>query len=371
MTLSSRSEKARCFWMKNDGAESSLLHADLMSRSILFYPQGTVGAREIFSHFRKLDVREYQAKAPESTKEFQPEILIANTRLSVNRETISRYPTVKVFATVSSGIDHVNFSDLKEEGRVFLNSPGCNAGSVAEYCWVGLRHFFSEEELRKKKVGLFGYGNTGREFANILSKKGISFVFNDPFLKHQSVSVQEVLSCPILSFHVPLTKDGPYPTIGMFGEGEAAGLQPGTLVMNTSRGEIWTEKAYDILAERKDLYRVWDVFLPEPLSGEFAKKIAALPNSVFTPHIAGYSQLGRLLGTYRLAKKLCILYQDGPLPPLEHFLLSEGPIRTETFLASEDADLRKSWQEEDWQYFERRRNSYPVRIDMGLFEIEH
>ncbi len=341
-----------------------------MSPPVLYYPEGTTGALEIFSHFRNLDIRSYPVKFPEQIINAKPEILISNTRLRVDSETFRKFPSVRVFATVSSGVDHVNFSDLKKEGRVFLNSPGCNAGSVAEYCWVSLRNFFSEQELKTKTVGLFGYGNTGKAFGEILKQKGISFVYNDPFIKDKSVSRQEVFASSILSFHVPLVSDGPYPTLHMLEEKDLALIRPGTLIMNTSRGEIWTTETFLNILKRKDLFKVIDVFSPEPPVGEIANLMTDVQDSIFTPHIAGYSQLGRLLGTYRLAKKLCVLYQDGPLPPVEKFLQTETQIQTESFLKEENSNLRLAWKNGDWEYFERRRNSYPIRLDMGLTKNE-
>ncbi|TGL60542.1 NAD(P)-dependent oxidoreductase [Leptospira sarikeiensis] len=341
-----------------------------MSLPILFYPEGTVGASEIFSHFRNLDVRSYPVKFPEETEKFHPEILIANTRLKINQDTCRKFPSVKIFATVSSGTDHVNFSDLKKVSKIFLNSPGSNAGSVAEYCWISILHFFSEEELRKKKVGIIGFGNTGKKFAKILEEKNISYIYNDPFIKDRSVPIEEILNCSIVSLHVPLTKDGPYPTHNLLDLEKVSKLKEGTLILNTSRGEVWSEETFQKILERKDLYKVIDVFDPEPPIGKIAEQMAGLENSIFTPHIAGYSQLGRLLGTYRLAEKLCILYKEKPLPGLSEFITSNQPISTETFLKEENDKLKESWKKGDWEYFEKRRNSYPARKDLGLFGLD-
>ncbi|TGK06679.1 phosphoglycerate dehydrogenase [Leptospira semungkisensis] len=340
-----------------------------MPLPILYYPEGTTGASEIFSYFRNLEIRSYPVRHPESVEKEKPEILIANTRLKIDRETCVKFPSVKVFATVSSGTDHVNFSDLKQESRIFLNSPGCNAGSVAEYCWVALLHFFSEEELKQKKVGIIGYGNTGQAFGKILEAKGIAFQYNDPYHKEKSLPLKEILEFPIVSFHIPLTSDGPYPTLDLLTQEMASSLRPGTLVLNTSRGEIWTEEAFHKILDRNDLSKVLDVFRPEPPKNDLAVQMSDLAHSIFTPHIAGYSQLGRLLGTYRLAEKLCILYKDGPLPPLEKFLAKDPAIKTENFLKEEDSLLRASWKKNDWEYFEKRRNSYPIRKDLGIVDL--
>ncbi|XDD49737.1 NAD(P)-dependent oxidoreductase [Leptospira sp. WS92.C1] len=335
-------------------------------RPILYFPEGTAGAKEIFGGFEKLEVRSYFADQMFQVVKEAPEILIANTRLMINRETILKFPSVRIFATVSSGIDHVDFDDLKKSGRVFLNAPGCNAGSVAEYCYAALLQKFSLEELRLLKVGMIGHGNAGKEFHKILKYHEIPSVFYDPFYKAESAPLEEVLRSPVLSYHVPLTKQGTDSTFHMISKELIDSLKPGTVLINTSRGEIVSPEAFLRLIKRDDLFKIIDVFDPEPPNREFGQTLAETSNSIFTPHIAGYSQIGRMSGTYRVAEKLSILYRDPHLPPFESFLQTVGDFKTETFLPEEDKLLRSAWKEGDPTYFERRRNSYPVRLDWGL-----
>ncbi|AVQ12734.1 4-phosphoerythronate dehydrogenase [Leptospira santarosai] len=335
-------------------------------KSILYYPEGTTGAKEIFSTFEKLEVRSYSIDQIGDLSRNEPEILITNTRFKINRECIRNFPSVKIFATVSSGTDHVDFNVLKESGKIFLNAPGCNAGSVAEYCYAGLLDRFDETELRTLKIGMVGHGNTGKEFHKILISNGVDCVFYDPFYRTESSPLEEVLSCPVLSYHVPLIKEGIEPTFHSVTTSLIDSLKPGTVFINTSRGEILSRDAFDRLIARNDIFKILDVFDPEPPSEEKGKMLAEVDHSIFTPHIAGYSQLGRLSGTYRVAEKLSILYQDRPLPPLKSFLQTSGEFKTSTFLKEEDRLLRQAWRKGDQSYFERRRNSYPVRLDWGL-----
>ncbi|WP_061230697.1 NAD(P)-dependent oxidoreductase [Leptospira weilii] len=335
-------------------------------KPILYYPEGTTGAKEIFSTFEKLEVRPYSINQIKDLSLNEPEILIANTRLKINRECILSFPSVKIFATVSSGTDHVDFNILKKSGRIFLNAPGCNAGSVAEYCYAGLLNRFDEAELKTVKIGMVGHGNTGKEFYKILISKGIDCIFYDPFYRTESSSLKEVLNCPVLSYHVPLTEEGMEPTFHFVTDSLIGCLKPGTVFINTSRGKIISPNAFNRLIARNDIFKILDVFEPEPPSEEKGKMLSEVDHSIFTPHIAGYSQLGRISGTYQVAEKLSILYQDHPLPPLKSFLQTSGEFKTSTFLKEEDRLLREAWRKGDQSYFERRRNSYPVRLDWGL-----
>ncbi|EMO60899.1 4-phosphoerythronate dehydrogenase [Leptospira borgpetersenii serovar Pomona str. 200901868] len=335
-------------------------------RPILYYPEGITGAKEIFSTFEKLEVKSYSINQIGDLSRNEPEILIANTRLKINQECILNFPSVKIFATVSSGTDHVDFNILKKSGKIFLNAPGCNAGSVAEYCYAGLLNRFDKAELKTVKVGIIGHGNTGKEFYKILISQGIDCIFYDPFYRTESSPLKEVLSRPVVSYHVPLIEKGTEPTFHFVTDSLIDSLTPGTVFINTSRGEILSPGAFNRLIARNDIFKILDVFDPEPPSEEKGKMLAEVDHSIFTPHIAGYSQLGRISGTYRIAEKLSILYQDHPLPPLKSFLQTSGEFKTSTFLKKEDQLLREAWRKGDQSYFERRRNSYPVRLDWGL-----
>ncbi|EMK14773.1 4-phosphoerythronate dehydrogenase [Leptospira kirschneri serovar Bim str. 1051] len=337
-----------------------------LKKTILYYPEGTTGAKEIFSSFEKLEVRSYPNDRIKEISKEEPTILIANTRFQVNRDNIQQFPTVKIFATVSSGTDHVDFNILKEFGKFFLNAPGCNAGSVAEYCFAGLLSRFEESELKRLKVGLIGHGHTGKEFYKILISKGVNCIFYDPFYKTESSPLNEVLDASVLSFHVPLTKDGPEPTFQFVSASLIDSLKPGTVFINTSRGGILSQEAFDRLIARNDIFKILDVFDPEPPASEMGRKLAEMKHSILTPHIAGYSQLGRIVGTYRVAEKLSILYRDKPLPSLKSFLQTSGEFKTSTFLKEEDRLLREAWRNGDTNYFEKRRNTYPIRLDWGF-----
>ncbi|MFQ3857844.1 NAD(P)-dependent oxidoreductase [Leptospira kirschneri] len=337
-----------------------------LKKTILYYPEGTTGAKEIFSSFEKLEVRSYPNDRIKEISKEEPTILIANTRFQVNRDNIQQFPTVKIFATVSSGTDHVDFNILKEFGKIFLNAPGCNAGSVAEYCFAGLLSRFEESELKRLKVGLIGHGHTGKEFYKILISKGVNCIFYDPFYKTESSPLNEVLDASVLSFHVPLTKDGPEPTFQFVSASLIDSLKPGTVFINTSRGGILSQEAFDRLIARNDIFKILDVFDPEPPASEMGGKLAEMKHSILTPHIAGYSQLGRIVGTYRVAEKLSILYRDKPLPSLKSFLQTSGEFKTSTFLKEEDRLLREAWRNGDTNYFEKRRNTYPIRLDWGF-----
>lgn len=328
--------------------------------------KGIQAAREIFASFQNTEVLEYSFSELTPPKAIGADVLISNTRLKINEETIARFPDVQIFATVSSGTDHVDFVALNSANKQFWNSKGANATSVAEYCWVSFLDRFRIAQLREMPVCLLGYGNTGKAFGKILKKFGIQFSYWDPFVPGGLSDFETISEFPILSLHLPLTRIGIHATESMITPEFLSKWKARKFFLNTSRGEVVNKEAFAELCSDNTLYKSIDVFDPEPIDSEFSEILLASQNLRITPHIAGYSQIARVGGTYLLANRLAEYFGESKLPPLESFLDSETEIRTQDFLPEEDENLKNALRKGDFQYFERRRNEYPLRLDLPL-----
>jgi phosphoglycerate dehydrogenase-like enzyme len=87
----------------------------------------------------------------------------------------------------------------------------------------------------------------------------------------------------IVSLHVPLTHE----TRHLMSDAEFARMRPGSLLINTSRGEVVDEQALRVALESGHLAGAGlDVLENEPGMNPFAD----LPQVVVTPHIAGRSR---------------------------------------------------------------------------------
>ncbi|WCL50355.1 NAD(P)-dependent oxidoreductase [Leptospira sp. GIMC2001] len=330
----------------------------------VFYPAGTKLGREIFNLIPDSEIIPYNPSELTSLQSEKISVLIANTRLIINEETINRYKHVSCFATVSSGTDHVDWNMLRKYDRKFMNSPGCNASSVAEYIVVALHKFY--KNISDLRIGLIGYGQVGKVLGKILDSHGLVWKFYDPFIS-SSKNWNEVWKSDVVSCHVPLTWDGRYPTFGFIGEGEISNLQSNSMFINTSRGEILTQSGVQSLIRREDINLVLDVFDPEPPNEDLIGKLITRKNSIYTPHIAGYSQIGRILGIYRLACRLAERVGRKYPKPIDSFLQKNLDFKTETFLDFESDQLKSAFITGNNQYFEERRGNYPLREDIGVY----
>ncbi|MBE7438105.1 MAG: hypothetical protein HS115_06575 [Spirochaetales bacterium] len=254
--------------------------------------------------------------------------------------------------SVSTGTDHINRLELKERGISFFHAPGCNAASVAEFCAGLLALLFPEvEDLRTQHLGIVGYGRIGQLLGQIARAAELPFSFYDPFLGDPDIGVLK--EATLISFHVPLTRDGPFPTQGMVTSRYIEQLRSCRTIINTARGGIWTE---DGLASAAHLDLCFDVFPVEPPGHLYGCRYAS-------PHVAGYNASARhrglqmVLDAFLSTKGQCISW-----PPLRSRATEFSGF---TAPAVEDALLRT-----DPGQFARRRAEYPWRGDIFDLRLE-
>jgi erythronate-4-phosphate dehydrogenase len=114
----------------------------------------------------------------------------------------------------------------------------------------------------------------------------------------------------ILTLHVPLVEDGPYPTRNLLSAQQIGRLKPGAVVINACRGEAIDGEALRQARVSGALsWLVLDVWDPEPGIPEALLAVA----DIGTPHIAGHSVEGKVNGTAQIREELCRFFHlEGP-----------------------------------------------------------
>lgn len=239
--------------------------------------------------------------------------LIVQTVTKLNSVTLPEPPEqLKFIGTGSSGTDHIQADYFAAKGIKVCNAKGCNAAAVSEYILTSLL-LWSEavsEDLSNCSVGVIGAGSAGSAVMNLLEKFGISYKAYDPPKENrdphfQSVSLHDVLSCDILTFHVPLTVNGEYKTYHWLNERKLSGRNF-KLIINASRGGVIDEKAL-LKAHKEGLVEnyVIDVWENEPVFNDLFAEHAFIA----TPHIAGYSEQSKLRATEMICQHLSDLFK--------------------------------------------------------------
>ncbi|KZZ72600.1 erythronate-4-phosphate dehydrogenase, partial [Oleiphilus sp. HI0128] len=264
------------------------------------------------------------------------DFLIVRSVTKVNRELLEN-SSVKFVGTCTIGIDHIDTDYLDQQGIRYCNAPGCNANSVVEYvlsCLSILTETHSLD-LGSVTVGIVGYGNVGSLLAARLEKLGIKFKACDPFLDDDSlVSFEEVMRCDLISLHVPLSKEGTHPTYHMIDKQVLESLQPEQILINSSRGPVIdNDDLNDFLDHQPQFTAILDVWEREPeLNVELARKVF-----IGTPHIAGYSFDGKVLGTEMVYRALC-QFLGLPSRHSSGQFLEEPPLSKMAFTSNADVD---------------------------------
>lgn len=316
----------------------------------------------------------------------QAEILLVRSVSRIHQQLLVN-SSVRFVGSATIGIDHLDTAALDAAGIYWCHAPGCNADGAAQYTLamivlaarrLGLR-------LTELKAGIVGLGNVGSRLMKLLKLLGVNEVLAcDPPLADAGqaglVGMEEIARCNLVSFHVPLTETGPYATKQLGNQQFFSQIQPGTLVVNSSRGAVLDAVPLHEWLDAGRGHAAVDVWPDEPeINQPLLEKV-----TVATPHVAGYSLDGKLNGTRMLFSQFLrwqgIEFAE-PLPPsapaaqvldlpadssMESVILAACPVERD------DLTFRASFQDRNRitaKEFDQLRSSYPVRRDFSGIAI--
>lgn len=245
--------------------------------------------------------------------------LIIRSKTRIDEELLTQAKHLKFIARAGAGLDLIDAEATERLGIRLFHAGTGNRDAVAEHTVGMLLMLFNnlnkadrevrqaiwdrEEnrgvELMGKTVGLIGYGNNGSATAQRLSGFGCRVLAYDKYRDDygdryaEAASVQEIQQeADVLSLHIPLTELTRDLVNAQF---IAAFLKPFYLI-NVSRGEIVNAKALvQAMKSGKVLGACLDVLENEKLSQltnpqqEAFDYLRTSPNTVLTPHIAGWT----------------------------------------------------------------------------------
>lgn len=246
------------------------------------------------------------------------EIISIHTNCKVDSVVLSKLPNLKLVATRTTGLDHIDLVACKKAKVHVVNAAGMNAESVSEFTFglilnsvrkinEGARRVekgvFDDSgligmELSGKTLGVIGTGAVGGGVLRIAKGFGMKLMASDAFknaalqkeLKFKYTSPKEVFAkADIISLHVPSTPQ----TKHMINARSIKGMKPTAGVVNTSRGIVVDSKAMlDALKTKKlawyaaDVLEVEKGIFSDKALGRIDKQLVAHENSLITPHMA-------------------------------------------------------------------------------------
>ncbi len=296
---------------------------------------------------------------------------------------------VRFVGTCTIGTDHVDLDYLRDHRIGFTSAPGCNAESVVDYVLSSLLMLAEEEDslLANRTVGIVGVGNVGSRLWQRLKDLDVECLLCDPPRAEAEEKEKEgggesdfvdldtlVERADILCLHTPLTTAGAHPTHHLMNAQRIEALKPGAWLVNAGRGACLDNAALrQRLETRSDLRTVIDVWENEPAIDE---ALFALVD-IATPHIAGHSLDGKMLGTELVYQALMRHYglparrklgQLKPDPWLRKIVLTgwAPPLEALSLCVRACYDVRR-----DVVGFERYRRRLGMAAAFDRYRIEY
>ncbi len=257
--------------------------------------------------------------------------LCITVRSKVGKAEMDALPNLKLVATGSVGIDHVDFAETRRRGITVCNVPEYGS-AVAEfnialmlmlsrrlhlaYLQTSQRDFSLNgllgRNLEGRVLGVVGTGNIGMNVARLANALGMTVIAVDPNPRPHDflhfVKMPELLAASdIIAICCPLTKE----TTHLIGPEEFEKMKRGVIIVNTSRGAVldthalvWALDEGIVEGAALDVLE-GEVLLPpkalmSTLAGEptfdqaqtIAEDLTLMrhPKVIVTPHMAYYTQ---------------------------------------------------------------------------------
>ena len=254
--------------------------------------------------------------------------LLPTPRERVTAEVLAAAPRVRIVASHSVGVDHVDLAACRARGVLVTNTPDVLTDATADLAMTLIlavaRRLHEGEALARsgawdgwkprellgvslagKTLGIYGFGRIGKAVAKRAEAFGMIV---RPYDQGGSESeLREFLSkVDVLSIHAPLTEG----TRGRFGAAEFSWMKKGAILVNTARGPLVDEEALVAALHSKHLLGAGlDVFQREPV---IHPGLVDLPNVVLLPHLGSATTETRLAMARLACTEIVRFFADEP-----------------------------------------------------------
>jgi phosphoglycerate dehydrogenase-like enzyme len=262
------------------------------------------------------------------------DFIMADAISPVSAELIESMPKLRLIHSEGVAYNAIDLEAARRRNIPVCNCKGVNAGAVAEQAVLLMlsclrdvvngdaavregRQIQTKErmmtegirELNDGKIGFLGAGDIARATMRRLAHWGCVMAYHkrtpldleeEERLGAHFEPLEDMLSSSdIVSLHVPVTDE----TRGMVDERFLAAMKPGSIFINTARGEIVDQEALAAALTRGHLAAAGlDTLYPEPVTSDHI--LLNLPGNassriVFSPHVGGITE-----GTFYRAHRI-------------------------------------------------------------------
>ena len=214
----------------------------------------------------------------------------------IDAEVMEHAPELKVIVRAGAGYDNIDLEAATKRGSCVMNTPGQNSNAVAELVFgmvvMMCRNRYngtSGSELRGKTLGIYAFGQVGRNVARIakgfdMKISALDLFVSDAVMEAEGVrpvhTPQELFSeNQYVSLHIPATPQ----TKGSIGYDLVMAMPKDGVLINTARKEVIDEEGLvRALRERPDIRYVSDIrpACAEEMEKEFAARVFFTPKKM-------------------------------------------------------------------------------------------
>ncbi|MCG3675488.1 D-2-hydroxyacid dehydrogenase [Aliarcobacter butzleri] len=285
----------------------------------------------IFSKFG--NVTSYDStKENETAQRVKNADIVLTNKVVIGKNEIDN-SNIKLICITATGMNNVDLEYAKEKNIAVKNVAGYSTSSVVQVGFSMILYFvqklnyykkYVDEgnwqknelfthidepffELDKKRVGIIGLGEIGRNFAKKAKAFDCEVVYYSTSGKnsnseYKSISLEELLkTSDIISIHAPLNET----TKNLLTYENMKNMKDGAILLNLGRGGIINENDLAKLIDEKEIYCGIDVVSKEPI--EESNPLLKVKNKdrlLLTPHIGWASIEARTRLVNMVAKNI-------------------------------------------------------------------
>jgi len=263
----------------------------------------------------------------------------------IDADIIGQLPNLKIIAQYAVGYDNIDVKEATRRGIIVTNTPGVLTETTADLAWslimsTARRIVEADRYVRRGNwnvawgpelllgadihsatIGIVGMGRIGQAVAKRTQGFNMRVLYHSRSHNEEIAEVEKLVGAQstnldtllresdIVSLHVPFTSE----TQHLIGERELRMMKKGSILVNTSRGQIVDQDAlYRALASGHLGGAGLDVFREEPIPKD--SPLISLPNVVLVPHIGSASKNTRATMAIMCAKNIIAALNGEKLP---------------------------------------------------------
>ena len=270
------------------------------------------------------EVTVYERTAPKDIcKRAEGAEVVFTNKVVLDEAVLEKLPSLKYIGVLATGYNVVDVAAAARKGIVVTNIPAYSTSSVAQMAFAHILNivqrvgYYAQEvsngkwsrqadfsfwdaplhELDGKKMGIIGFGNTGRATARIAVGFGLDvYAYTSksamelPADVHKCPSMDELFrKCDIVSLHCPLTET----TRELVDARKLELMKSSAILINTGRGGLVNEQDLaDALNSGKIAAAGLDVLSSEPPRAD--NPLLKARNCFITPHQAWATKEARV-----------------------------------------------------------------------------